>query len=262
MPDLLVLAGFGVGTLVGLTGVGGGALMTPILVLLFGYSPKVAIGTDLLFAAVTKLFGVALHRHAGTIDTVVLKRLLLGSLPAAVMTGVVLYVWGDDTDHALDRFLLLSLGCLLLVSALGVFFRDVLHGLGRSLRLGDAERFKRWQGPLTVMAGALIGVAVSLTSVGAGALGAVALLYLYPLRLQGVRLVGTDLAHAIPLALVAGGAHWLTGGVDWVLLGMLLLGSVPGVLLGVWMSRRLSVRWVNYAVACLLCLSGLKILLG
>jgi len=262
MPDLLVVAGFGVGALVGLTGVGGGALMTPILVLLFGYSPKVAIGTDLLFAALTKLCGVAMHRYTGTIDVIVLKRLLFGSVPAAVLTGVVLYIWGGDRDHALDRLMLLSLGCLLLVSAFGVFFRDFLHGLGRSLRLADAERFKRWQEPLTVTAGALIGVAVSLTSVGAGALGAVALLYLYPLRLQGARLVGTDLAHAIPLALVAGVAHWLAGGVDWTLLGMLLLGSVPGVVLGVWMSRWLSVRWVNYAVACLLSVSGLKVLLG
>ncbi|HAQ26186.1 MAG TPA: hypothetical protein DCQ80_09510 [Pseudomonas sp.] len=262
MSDLLVVAGFGVGALVGLTGVGGGALMTPILVLLFGYSPKVAIGTDLLFAALTKLCGVAMHRHAGTIDVVVLKRLLSGSVPAALLTGLAMYVWGSHIGQTLERFMLLSLGCLLLVSALGVFFRDALHALGRSLRLGDAERFKRWQGPLTVTAGSLIGVAVSLTSVGAGALGAVALLYLYPLRLQGARLVATDLAHAIPLALVAGVAHWLVGGVDWELLGMLLLGSIPGVLLGVWMSRWLAVRWVNYAVAGLLSVSGLKLLLN
>lgn len=262
MPDLLVFAGFGVGALVGLTGVGGGALMTPLLVLLFGYSPKVAIGTDLLFAAVTKLCGVVLHGRSGTIDRVVLRRLLWGSVPMSVATSAALHLWDDSTGDAPGNFVLSALGCLLLVSALGVFFRDALHGLGRRLRLGNAERFKRWQGPLTVVAGGLIGVAVSLTSVGAGALGAVALLYLYPLRLQGARLVGTDLAHAIPLALVAGMTHWLAGSVDWALLGTLLLGSIPGVLAGVWLSRWLSERWVSFGVACLLSASGMKVLLG
>ena len=111
-------------------------------------------------------------------------------------------------------------------------------------------------------AGAVIGVAVSLTSVGAGALGAVVLLYLYPFRLQGARLVATDLAHAIPLAVVAGAMHWMLGAVDWTLLGALLAGSIPGVLIGVWLSRRLAVLWLNMAIGCLLAASGLRLLVG
>ncbi|WP_421684630.1 sulfite exporter TauE/SafE family protein [Stutzerimonas urumqiensis] len=256
------MAGLGVGILVGLTGVGGGALMTPLLVLLFGYSPGVAVATDLLFAAVTKTCGVAVHSRAGTIDPVVLRRLLSGSLPAALAVGLGLGYLSGEGSGVLDLVIRNALGWLLLLSSMGIFCRNRLHQLGASLRLEHAEQFKRWQGGLTVAAGAFIGTAVSLTSVGAGALGAVALLYLYPFRLQGVRLVATDLAHAMPLALVAGAMHGMAGAVDWTLLGTLLTGSVPGVLVGVWLSRRFSVQWLSMAVACLLALSGIKLLSG
>lgn len=262
MIDVLAVAGLAVGILVGLTGVGGGALMTPLLVLLFGYAPGVAVATDLLFAAVTKACGVGVHYRTGTIDHGVLGRLLLGSLPAAVLLGIGLHVWGLEHSGALDTLIRQALACLLLLSAAGIFCRNWLHRLGCSLRVGHAEQFKSWQRRLTIAAGALIGVAVTLTSVGAGALGAVALLYLYPFRLQGARLVATDLAHAIPLALVAGLVHWLAGAVDWELLGSLLLGSIPGVLIGVWLSHRLAVRWVSLAIACLLSASGFKLLVG
>lgn len=260
MFDVLAVAGLGVGILVGLTGVGGGALMTPLLVLLFGYAPGVAVATDLLFAAVTKTCGVAVHYRAGAIDRGVLGRLLLGSLPAALLVGCGLHFWGLEHSGALDALVREALAYLLLLSAAGIFCRNWLHRLGSSLRVEHAEQFKSWQRGFTVVAGVLIGVAVTLTSVGAGALGAVALLYLYPFRLQGARLVATDLAHAIPLALVAGLIHWLAGAVDWELLGTLLLGSIPGVLIGVWLSRRLAVRWVNFAIACLLMASGFKLL--
>ncbi len=262
MLDPLIVAGFGVGALVGLTGVGGGALMTPVLVLLFGYAPGVAVATDLLFAAVTKTCGVAVHYRADTIDTLVLRRLLLGSLPAALLVGISLAYCGDGTAGALDPLMRDTLAWLLLLSAVGIFCRKWLHRLGSLLRTERAEQFKRWQEGLTVAAGAFIGVCVSLTSVGAGALGAVVLLYLYPFRLQGVRLVGTDLAHAIPLALVAAGVHWFIGTIDWVLLGILLTGSIPGVLIGVWLSRRLALQWLNLAIGCLLIVSGLKLLAG
>ena len=262
MPDPLMMAGLGVGILVGLTGVGGGALMTPLLVLLFGYAPGVAVATDLLFAAVTKACGVAVHYRAGTVDPVVLRRLLLGSLPAALLVGLGLGYLGTEGSSALDLVMRDALGWLLLLSAVGIFCRNRLHKLGTSLRLERAEQFKRWQGGLTVAAGAFIGIAVSVTSVGAGALGAVVLMYLYPFRLQGVRLVATDLAHAIPLAFVAGAMHWMIGAVDWALLGALLTGSVPGVLIGVWLSQRLSDQWLGRAVACLLALSGIKLLSG
>ena len=262
MLDPLMLAGLGVGILVGLTGVGGGAMMTPLLVLLFGYAPGVAVATDLLFAAVTKTCGVAVHYRAGTIDRVVLRRLLIGSLPAALFVGVSLRYWGGNGAVSLDVLMRDAMAWLLLLSALGIFCRNRLHRLGTSLRLAHAEQFKRWQGGLTVAAGAVIGVAVSLTSVGAGALGAVVLLYLYPFRLQGARLVATDLAHAIPLAVVAGAMHWMLGAVDWTLLGALLAGSIPGVLIGLWLSRRLAVLWLNMAIGCLLAASGLRLLVG
>lgn len=263
MNEALIAAGFVVGLLVGVTGVGGGAIMTPLLVLLFGVPARVAIGTDLLFAAVTKLFGVAVHGYAGVVDRQVLIRLLVGSVPAAIATGLILSVVGRaSVPDELDQFLLNALAWLLLLSALGVFMRPLLHRVGRGLRLAKPERFKRLQAPLTVLMGALIGVAVSLTSVGAGALGAVAMLYLYPLRLQGARLVGTDLAHAIPLALVAGSAHWIAGGVDWHLLGTLLVGSVPGIIVGAYALRWVSAQWVNYGVAILLFISGAKLLFG
>ncbi len=236
--------------------------MTPLLVLLFGYAPGIAVATDLLFAAVTKACGVAVHYRAGTIDRVVLRRLLLGSMPATLLVGAALGYWRGEGLGALDLLIRDAMAWLLLLSALGIFCRSRLHRLGTSLRLARAEQFKRWQGGLTVVAGTFIGVAVSLTSVGAGALGAVALLYLYPFRLQGARLVATDLAHAIPLALVAGAMHWRMGAVDWALLGSLLAGSIPGVLIGVWLSRRLAVRWLNMTIGCLLAASGLKLLVG
>lgn len=260
MLDPLIFAGFGVGVLVGLTGVGGGALMTPLLVLFFGYAPSIAVATDLFFAAITKACGVAVHYRTGTIDTVVLRRLLLGSLPAALAVGVGLGLWQGVSSDTMDQAMREGLGWLLLLSASGILCRKQLHGFGASLRVRQAERFKRWQGLLTVAAGAFIGVCVSLTSVGAGALGAVVLLYLYPFRLQGVRLVGTDLAHAIPLAMAAGAMHWLVGSIDWVLLGALLIGSIPGVLAGVWLSRRASLQWLNTMIAGLLVVSGLKLL--
>jgi len=231
------LAAFAVGAVVGMTGVGGGALMMPILVLLFGVAPGVAVGTDLLFAAITKTAGAAIHGWRGTIDWQVCRRLALGSLPAAALTGWFIHHLQAGA-YQVDRLILHALGVMLLVTAAGLLAKGRLHQLGRRLRLADATRFRRLQPLLTVLAGIVLGVVVTLTSVGAGALGAVALLYLYPLRLTPARLVGTDLAHAIPLAAVAGASHWLLGNVDRALLGWMLLGSVPGVLLGAhWATR-------------------------
>jgi uncharacterized membrane protein YfcA len=254
-------AGLLVGLLVGLTGIGGGALMTPILVLILGTAPKTAVGTDLLFAAITKMAGVAVHGQRGTIDWRICRRMATGSLPAALMTGLVLHLFGGNSLKV-DAVIMYGLGYMLVLTAVGLVFKTRFHVMGRHLRVDHVERFKHLQGPLTVLAGVFLGVAVTLTSVGAGALGTVIMLYLYPLRLTPSKVVGTDLAHAIPLALVAGAGHWMAGNVDYHLLSSLLLGSIPGVLFGSWLSSRAPEGILRFLLALLLLATGLKILLA
>lgn len=250
-------AGFGVGLLVGMTGVGGGALMTPILILFFGYSPLTAVGTDLLFASITKSVGMLVHGRQGTVDWIVVRRLAAGSIPAAVLA----LVWLTEIRDTVSASLLFGLiGSALLLSSLGLLAKSQLHRLGKHYRLAFPSRFKHLQPALTVFAGILIGVFVTATSIGAGALGAVVLLYLYPLRLTPAKLVGTDLAHAIPLALVAGMGHLAIGTVEFRLLGGLLLGSLPGVLMGSWLCGRMPESTVRMAVAVALGAVAVKLL--
>ena len=245
-----VVAGFLVGGLVGLTGVGGGSLMTPVLVFLFGVSPSVAVGTDLLFAAATKSVATLVHGTTRRIDWGVVFRLAAGSLPAAIAVVVSLH---GSARTRVDPLILHALGAMLLLTALGLIFRDRLIRWGT--RSEVPEGFPRTQLVLTVVTGALLGVAVSFTSVGAGALGTVALFGLYPRRLTPVKLVATDIAHALPLTLVAGLAHAAIGHVDYRLLGDLLAGSVPGVLLGTWGVARAPGIWIRWAIAVLLLVS-------
>ena len=259
MDWLNSLAGFGVGLLVGLTGVGGGALMTPLLVLVFGVAPAAAVGTDLWFAAITKMAGGTLHHSRGNVDWLVLRRLCLGSLPAATATLVWLrFGGGGRLESAL---ILHALGAMILVTAAAMLFRRQAHALGRALRINAAERFKGAQPALTVLAGAILGVLVTLTSVGAGALGAVMLTYLYPFRLTPRRLVATDLVHAIPLTLVAGSGHLLMGHVDGELLWRMLVGSIPGVLIGAHFSDRAPEHVIRPAIAIVLAAVGGKLIM-
>jgi uncharacterized membrane protein YfcA len=238
MELLNPIAGFLVGVLVGFTGVGGGALMTPLLVFMFGVAPQTAIGTDLLFAAITKGVGGWVHGTRGSIDWLVLRRLSMGSLPAAFMTLLLIRYF--PPDKGLPK----------------------LHRLGQRLRTTAPDRFKGAQPGLTVAAGALLGFLVTLTSVGAGALGVVMLVYLYPYRLTPPKLVGTDIAHAIPLTLVAGLGHMSLGNVNFGLLGGLLLGSIPGIILGSRLSIKVNSRYVRNAIAITLALVGGKLLLS
>ena len=260
MDGLNTLAGFGVGMIVGMTGVGGGALMTPILVLLFGVAPAAAVGTDLWFAALTKMVGGTVHQHQGGVDWQVFRRLALGSLPAAAITRW----WLHETGASQSRggFLMHALGAVLVLTAVAMLFRQRIHALGRSLRGEMPERFKRAQPVLTVAAGATLGVLVTLTSVGAGALGTVMLLYLYPLRMTPARLVGTDIVHAIPLTLLAGAGHLAMGNVDFRLLGFLLLGSVPGVLLGSLLGTKVPQVFLRGAISTVLVAVASKLLLS
>jgi uncharacterized protein len=258
MDWIYPLSGFGVGLIVGMTGVGGGALMTPILVLLFGVAPGTAIGTDLWFAAITKLFGMGAHHSKGSVDWQVFRRLCLGSLPAAVLTNIYLYQAGGAQMK--EGFLITALGCVLVLTALAMLFKERLHTFGRSLRIGTPQKFKQVQPAMTVVAGALLGVLVTLTSIGAGALGATLLLYLYPLRLTTAKLVGTDIAHAIPLAVVAGTGHLIAGRVDGGLLGSLLLGSIPGVVIGSKLTQLVPDQILRSGVAVILGVVGFKML--
>lgn len=260
MDWLNTLAGFGVGVMVGVTGVGGGALMTPILVLLFGVAPAAAVGTDLWFAAITKLVGGAVHHSKGSVDWQVLRRLATGSLPASVLTLCWLHLSGaDQVKHGL---ILNALGAVLLLTAVAMVLKKQTHALGQRLRSTAPVQFKRAQPAMTVLAGAILGFLVTLTSVGAGALGAVMLLYLYPLRMKPARLVGTDIVHAIPLTLVAGTGHMMMGNVDFSLLGNLLLGSIPGIVLGSLIGSRAPENLLRGAISVVLVAVGVKLLVA
>lgn len=260
MDDLQhVIAGALVGLIVGLTGVGGGALMTPMLVLWFGVAPTTAVGTDLLFAAITKVFGSAVHHRRQGVDWLVVRRLWWGSLPAAGATLIGLLGLGGQRPA--DDTISIALGVVLIVSALSMVLRPVLQRWARRRGVRPTTGSSPWQGPLTIAAGALIGCLVTLTSVGAGALGAVALLWLYPTRMTPARLVGTDLAHAVLLALVAGAGHLLVGHLDPSLLGWLLLGSLPGVVVGSMAATRVNEPVLRGALAVTLGTVGLRMLL-
>jgi uncharacterized membrane protein YfcA len=254
----IAATGLLVGTIVGVTGVAGGALMTPILVMLFGIAPTTAVGTDLLYASTTKVFGTAVHQKHGTIDWQVVRRLALGSLPAAALT--LWWMQSHGVGGIKDGVIIVAIGIALGITALGMFFKDQLHALGTSLRVTDSERFKAMQPGLTALAGAFLGMMVTLTSVGAGAIGTVMLVYLYPLRMSGGRLVGTGLAHAIPLTLIAGLGHLSLGNVDLRLMLNLLAGSIPGVLVGSFISARAPAKLVQHTIAGVLLMVSYKML--
>ena len=248
---LHAIAGLLVGLLIGLTGVGGGSLMTPLLVLLFSVSPQTAVGTDLLYAAVTKITGSAVHGWRDTVEWTVVRRLAYGSVPAAIATLAVLAHFGHIGKSSQNMILIVLAGLLALTS-LTVIFRSWLIRFAHDLDPLDPP-FKVVIG--TVALGAVIGVAVSISSVGAGAIGVTVLLMLYP-RLPVVRVVGSDIAHAVPLALIAGIGHWVIGDVDGTLLTNLLVGSIPGVIVGSLLSTRAPDKALRFLLAAVLAISS------
>lgn len=252
------LAGALVGFLVGMTGVGGGSLMAPILVLGFGFAPAMAVGTDLWFATFTKCVGGLVHRRFGSPDWKVIGRLAMGSVPAAIVT--LMYLGFVDGGRVSSALLMKLLGGMLVLTAIIVPVKHIIHAPVARVRalLGDKLRTVQWA--VTIAAGAVVGCLVTLTSIGAGALVAVVLMLLYPLRLNAKSLVGTDIVHAIPLALIAAIGHSWLGNVDWGLLGLLLIGSIPGVIAGSFAAGRVSETWVRLALAAMLAFSGLKML--
>lgn len=249
-----IFSGFAVGAIVGITGVGGGALMTPLLVLLFGVAPATAVGTDLLYAALTKSGGTLVHARRGHVDWRIVGRLAAGSLPAAVAVLLLVSVLVPGGFGAAHRTIGFFLGFALLLTAAALLLRRRLQSWAQARRRPAGDR--AWP---TVLAGAALGALVALSSVGAGALGVVALFFLYP-GLAAIRIVGADLAHAVPLTLVAGLGHWWLGSIDWPLLATLLVGSLPGVWLGSHLAPRIPERVLRPVLAGMLVLAGGKLI--
>jgi len=261
LMDLNLLSsatGFGVGLAVGMTGVGGGSLMTPILMLVFGYAPITAVGTDLWFAAITKTVGGVLHNHKGTVDWQVLRRMYIGSIPTTILT--LIWMGLTRTSQTSHGTIVHALGAVLLLTALAMFARKKIQSLGARMRTSTAAAFVAAQPLLTVLAGVVLGVAVPLTSVGAGAMGTVMLLYIYPLRMNGSRLAGTDIVHAIPIVVISGIGHLLMGNVDFKLLISLLVGSIPGILAGTLIATKSPEIMLRGAIAVVLGCVSVKLL--
>jgi len=247
IDPLYVASGFGVGLLVGMTGVGGGSLMTPLLILLFGIHPSTAVGTDLLYAAATKAGGSVVHGLARSVHWPAVIRLACGSIPASILTMVV--IWQLDLNPASQRSLVNLVLCFaLLLTAVSLIFRKSILDRYRT----RMERVEETTIVIaTVVTGALLGVLVSISSVGAGAVGVTALLLLYP-RLPMASIVGSDIAHAVPLTLVAGTGHWMLGEVDWQLMGVLLMGSLPGIVIGSYSAVRVPQAVLRVTLAVIL----------
>ena len=247
------LAGFFVGIIVGLTGVGGGSLMTPILVLLFGIHPATAVGTDLLHAAITKSGGTYVHARKGRVDWRITGLLATGSLPAAVLTVLTLHYFTSDGIRG-SKIITTTLGVALMLTAAALILRTRLRHLSKT----HGTEIPRHPA-FTIITGAILGIVVSMSSVGAGALGVTALFFLYP-RLPAARIVASDLAHAVPLTLVAGLGHWLFGSVNWTLLAALLIGSLPGIYIGSHFVGRVPEMMLRSLLAIMLLLVAAKLI--
>jgi len=251
---LFVASGLFVGFVVGLTGVGGGSLMTPILVLLFGVHPAMAVGTDLLYAAATKSVGTFVHGRKGSVVWPITGALALGSVP----TSLAMVVWlsrSGPFGPSASALITTVLGYALLLTAAAMILRKHIQAYAASItyNLAPTPRFI-----LTVLTGVVLGILVSLSSVGAGALGVTALILLYP-RLPTAQIVGSDIAHAVPLTLIAGLGHWLIGSVNFGTLGLLLTGSIPGIIAGSLAAPRLPDTALRLALATVLIVVGVRL---
>ncbi|HEY5048559.1 MAG TPA: sulfite exporter TauE/SafE family protein [Rhizomicrobium sp.] len=247
IQPLYVLSGLIVGVLVGMTGVAGGSLMTPVLILLFDIHPVTAVGTDLLYASVTKTGGTLVHNYNGTVDWRVASRLAMGSVPMTALTIWLLYVLdvrGDATHVIVTKVL----GVALFLTALSLIFRtSVMNIYERRVGVLDKKLVRN----LTIAMGALLGLLVTISSVGAGAIGVTALMLLYP-SMPTARIVGSNIAHAVPLTLLAGLGHWMIGSIDFSILGSLLVGSIPGTIAGSFVAPRVPDPALRFTLATLL----------
>lgn len=256
---IYTVAGLSVGFIVGMTGVGGGSLMTPLLVLIFGFAPSTAVGTDLLYAAITKMGGVFVHARKKTVDWKIAGLLMLGSVPASVATITLVKSLNIDPKQ-FDKIIMHTLGVALILTAIAILGKPHLHRFGETKHADFLQKLKPFRAIVTVLVGLFLGSVVTLTSVGAGALGAAILFFLYP-YMATVRIVGTDLLHAVPLTLTAGLGHLSMGTVNLPLLVNLLIGSLPGIYLGSQIATRVPDRILRPALAMMLVIIGTKLLL-
>jgi uncharacterized membrane protein YfcA len=255
------IAGFVVGFVVGLTGVGGGSLMTPLLVVVFGIKPAIAVGTDLLYAAITKSGGIFVHHYQKSIEWKIVGLLCTGSIPAALM-ALYLLSWLESSGINYDRLITLVLAIALILTSAVLMFRNTLHVASKNERFAPIRALHaRLRAPMTIVAGLLIGLFVTISSVGAGALGAAFLFFLYP-QMRAVAIVGTDLAHAVPITAIAGIGHAHLGTVDYTLLINLLLGSLPGIYIGSRVGAKIPEHVIRPILAVMLLLIGIKMLIG
>ena len=251
-----IVSGFAVGLLVGMTGVGGGSLMTPLLTLLFGVPPSVAVGTDLAFASITKSAGTLTHRLRDTIRWDIVKRLCIGALPAAVVSTLALKSFGTLSPE-IGQIIRYSIAASVLLTVVALIFK------GRMLAWINAHPEKQLQGnklaAATIIAGAVLGVLVTVSSIGAGAIGATLLVMLYP-RMTSAEVAGTDIAYAVPLTAIAALGHWWLGSIHWELLASLLVGSLPGITLGSWVARSVPEQFLRVLLAMTLTGVAIKLI--
>lgn len=246
-----------VGLIIGLTGVGGGALMAPILLIGFGLDLASVVATDLLFATLTKLAVTRVHHKNQFIDWQITRRLWLGSIPA---TMLIIWFAQSGNLYTSPDWIIQLLGVLVLLSAISLLFGDRIQAIQASNRIGNPESFLKIQPVLTTLAGGMLGTLVALTSVGAGALGAVFLRALYPLRMQAQKLIATDVIHAIPMSLLGGLSYLVLGLTDLKILGLLLIGAIPAALVGGMLVATLPIKIIRNILAVTLFFSGFKLL--
>ena len=240
-----VVSGFAVGLLVGLTGVGGGSLMTPLLTLLFGINPTVAVGTDLAFASITKSAGTLAHRIRNTVHWDIVIRLCIGALPAAVLAAIGLKYFGALDKH-IGQVIRYAIAFSVLPTVVAIIFRGRM--LAWLQKHPERQLQGRHQAIATIVAGAILGTLVTISSIGAGAIGATILVLLYP-NLKPAEVAGTDIAYAVPLTAIAAFGHWWLGSINWELLVTLLLGSVPGITLGSLVARSVPEKFLRGLLA-------------
>jgi len=243
------LGGLLIGVLVGMTGMGGGSLMTPMLILLFGFNPKTAVGTDILHGAVFKSFGAFHHRKLGNVHVPLAMWMLLGSAPLSLVGVQIASSFSTATQSSMGKVV----GGALILGGLGFAIKTFVRGTTADVKFDLTRRDKLF----AVAIGASCGFVVGLTSVGSGTFFGLAMLLLYPLTAQ--RIVGTDMLHAALLLWVAGAGHLLHGNVDLHAMAWLLVGSIPGVLVGSHLSIKVPERALRIAFAFVLILSGIKL---